>query len=78
VKRRLLLSVFAMLPATPTLAQSAPPDLAPKLTGGPLNGQTYKDPNEKPRLKEPPRPPAVPDTLQPSAATPSATAAPAR
>jgi len=77
MRRRLLLSIVAVLPAATAAAQApAPPDLTPKLTGGPLFGQTYRDPNEKPRLKEPPRPPAVPDTLQPSTAGP-ATAAPA-
>jgi hypothetical protein len=72
----LLLSIAAALPAGTAFGQSAPPDLTPKLITRPLDGQTYKDPNEKPRLKEPPRPPAIPDTLQPSTAAPS-TPAPA-
>lgn len=60
MRRRLLLSAIAMLPAMPALAQSAPPDLQPKLVGAPLAGKQTA-PDEKPQLKEPPRPPAMPD-----------------
>ena len=49
--------------AAPALAQqSAPPDLQPRLTARPVAGPTdAAASSDKPRLQEPPRPPAVPD-----------------
>ena len=73
-----VLALLLMLGAGPAMAQSAPPDLEPKLTGGsaskPLSGRTVEQP-EKPRLQEPPRAPVAPEGVLSS---PSVTTSPAR
>ena len=61
------------LPILPALAQSAPPDLQPRLSDRPVTGAPA-DQKEQPRLREPPRGPVTQN-----APTPTATpAAPAR
>jgi hypothetical protein len=61
--RRSVLAALALLAGIgPVLAQqSAPPDLQPRLTSRPVAGPPTDPSSEKPRLKEPPPPPAVPD-----------------
>ena len=60
--RPAVLAALALLAGIgPALAQSAPPDLQPRLTSRPVAGPPTDPSSEKPRLKEPPPPPAVPD-----------------
>jgi len=53
-------------------AQSAPPDLDPKLTGKPVSGAQDKSTSDSPKPRDPPRGPAVPDlsTINAPAAPP--------
>ena len=60
-RRDALLLLFAALPLAPALAQSTPPDLDPKLSSQPIGDKGGQKSNDKPKLQEPPRPPAVPD-----------------
>jgi hypothetical protein len=53
--------LLLLLGAMPAFAQSSPPDLKPKLGAKPIGDQTDTKGTDKPRLQEPPRPPAVPD-----------------
>ena len=66
--------LFGVLAAAPVVtqsafAQSAPPDLDPKLTGKPVSGAQVKGTSDNPKPRDPPRGPAVPD---PSTITPPA------
>lgn len=75
MRRRDALALLLGIVAAPSaFAQSAPPDLDPKLTGKPVSGVQDKGASDKPKLHEPPRPPAVPDlsTLNAPAASPAA------
>jgi hypothetical protein len=69
-----MLGAMAVPPALTrsAFAQSAPPDLDPKLTGKPVSGAQDKSRGDKPKLQEPPRGPAVPDlsTINTPAAAP--------
>ncbi|HZQ01242.1 MAG TPA: hypothetical protein VFB13_16985 [Reyranella sp.] len=64
---RLILLLLAV--AGPVMAQSAPPDLQPKLGSGPVDGKPVAD-RERPKLQDPPRPPVTRDgaTIAPAAA----------
>jgi len=50
--------VFLVLATGRGFAQSAPPDLNPRLTVAPVDAQQTGE-KEKPRLQEPPRPPVA-------------------
>ena len=66
------LALLLLMFSAQALAQSAPPDLKPKLGSEPVNGRQAAD-KEKPRLQEPPRPPVAQDgvmTTAPPTATP--------
>jgi hypothetical protein len=74
VRRRDALALLLGALAVPSaFAQSAPPDLDPKLTGKPVSATQDKSAGDKPKLQEPPRAPAVPDlsTIAPPAAAPA-------
>lgn len=60
-RRRALLFLLGALPIAPAFAQSSPPDLEPKLGAKPIGDKADSRATDKPRLQEPPRPPAVPD-----------------
>ena len=60
-RRWALLCLLGALPIAPAFAQSAPPDLDPKLSGKPIGDKGEAKAGDKPKLQEPPRPPAVPD-----------------
>jgi hypothetical protein len=66
-----LLALLLLSVGGPALAQSAPPDLQPRLTGDPLLSRPPEE-KEKPRLQEPARPPVAHDAITP--ASPAATA----
>jgi hypothetical protein len=59
VKR--ICALLLLLGAMPAFAQSSPPDLEPKLGAKPIGDKADTKTTDKPRLQEPPRPPAVPD-----------------
>lgn len=60
-RRGALLCLLGALPVAQAFAQSAPPDLDPKFSVKPIGDKGDAKSTEKPRLQEPPRPPAVPD-----------------
>jgi hypothetical protein len=73
VTLRLAALLIGLAHGAAALAQSAPPDLQPRLSDRPVAGGPVVS-QEKPRLQEPPRPPVTQN-----APTPTATpAAPAR
>lgn len=60
-RRCALLCLLGVLPAARAFAQSSPPDLEPKLGAKPIGDKADSKATDKPKLQEPPRPPAVPD-----------------
>jgi len=60
-RRSALLGLLGALPVASAFAQSSPPDLDPKLSAKPIGDKADAKTTDKPKLQEPPRPPAVPD-----------------
>ena len=73
-----LIFLLGLPVALPAFAQSAPPDLDPKLTGKPVIGTQDMNTSEKPKPRDPPRGPAVPDLSAINAPAPTPSASPAR
>jgi hypothetical protein len=60
-RRGALLCLLGVLPVSSAFSQSSPPDLEPKLGAKPIGDKADSRQTDKPKLQEPPRPPAVPD-----------------
>jgi len=60
-RRGALLGLLGMFSAASAFAQSSPPDLDPKLSAKPIGDKADTRNTDKPKLREPSRPPAVPD-----------------